>query len=240
MAYKEKQYIIQPLIDLLEGKNPGLYHKNLKILRFLGNALLPSLFNVICPALALFISLIIWVSMYNVYCKYNIYNPVIHSLWAIYYSFVVFQMVYSLLLAFTIIISLSLLMKFRFNGVNKFFKSKNMNIITKAITKHKILCDQVEEMNNIISIHLTIPFLAVTLAWDIAFYLTLYGQNSLLRFVMGNCSFLLLFGTFFAFFSSVLIVSEAHKPYEEMNSLMTKKCLNYRLKWKVSLTCLNS
>ena len=239
MAYKEKLDIVKPLIDILEGKNSGLNQKHLKILRFMGNILLPLIFNIICPALVLLISLKILITMYYAYNNFDVdYNPVIHFLWAIYYWFDISQMVYSIVLAFGLLTSFSLYIKLRFNQVNKLLKSNNIKIILTAIKKYRILCSQVEEINNLMSIHLTAPLLAVTFAWDIAFYLTLYGQSFTLRFVMAIITFLLLLGSLFSFFSGALFISEAHKPYEKINSLMVKKCLNYRSKWKVSWTCL--
>ena len=46
---------------------------------------------------------------------------------------------------------------------------------------HKILCDEVKNFNDAASMHLTVFCLALTLGWDIAFYLALYGHNSGLR-----------------------------------------------------------
>ena len=198
MAYKEKQYIIKPMIYILEGKNSGFNYKHLKTLRFLSNALLPMIFTIICPALVILISLKILIQMYYAYNNFDIdyidYNPVIHFLWAIYYCFVISQTVYSLLIVFVLLISFSLNLNLIYNQVNKLFNSNNIKIILIAIKKHKILCSQVEEMNNEISIHLTIPFSALTFALDIAFYLTLYKQSLTLRFVTANCIFFTLFG----------------------------------------------
>ena len=88
--------------------------------------------------------------------------------------------------------------------------------------------------------HLTVFCLAMTLAWDIAFYLTLNGQTHVMRFVMANCSVCLLFGSFFTFCSGALFFSEAYKLYKIMNffNVRNNRGLSVRIKWKVSFACL--
>ena len=238
MAFQEKQYLIKPLVDILEGKSSCLNRKHLKMLRFMSNAIIPLVFDVFCPAIILLASLFVLISMYYAYDNFDVhYNPIIHFLWAMYYCFVVSQLMYSFIIGFGIAIGFSIYIKFRFNEVNKLFKSNNNMTILKAILKHKLLCDQVEETNNLISIHLTVPFLAMTLAWDVAFYLTLYGQSLALRFITALLSSFLLAGSFFSFCCGALFVSEAHKPYVRINSLMINRRLSFKIKLKVSFYC---
>lgn len=179
--------------------------------------------------------------MHYAYKNFDIdYNPVIHFLWAIYYCFVISQMVYTLIIFFSLIIGYSLYFKFRFNQVNQLFKSNNIRKISKAVYLHKSICDQVKQINDVYSVYLTVFCVAMTLGWDIAFYLTLYGQTSIMRLVMANGSVCLLFGSFFTFCSGALFVSEAHKPYKTMNSfnVRNKRNLSVRIKWRVSFACL--
>ena len=176
--------------------------------------------------------------MYYAYRNFDInYNPVIHFLWAIYYCFVISQMVYSILISFGVVIGFSLYIKFRFKEVNELLKSNNLSNIIKGIELHKLICNQVEDVNSVIAVHWMVFFLAMTFAWDIAFYLTLYGQSSVMRIVMANCSVWLLFGSFFTFCSGAVFNAEAHRSYELINSFMIKRKLNFRTKWKVSFAC---
>ena len=241
MAYREKHYIIKPLIDIIEGKSSGLNKKHLRIIRLICNLILYPFFKIIGPILSISISIIVLIAMYYAYGNFDIdYNPVIHFLWAIYYCFVISQMVYTLIIFFTLISGFSVYFKFRFNQVNQLFKSDDIRKISRAIHLHKLLYEQVEQINDVFSVHLTVFCLAMTLAWDIAFYLTLYGQTHVMRFVMANCSVCLLFGSFFTFCSGALFVSEAHKPYKIMNSfnVRSKRNLSIRIKLKVSFACL--
>ena len=65
-------------------------------------------------------------------------------------------------------------------------------------------------------------------------YLSLYGHNPVVRIVMTFASVSLLFGCFMVYSLSGLFTYEAHKPYNIANSLMVKKRLGVRTKWKVS------
>ena len=241
LAYQEKHFIIKPLVDILEGKSSGLNQKHLRRIRFMCNLILYPFFKVIGPILSTSISIIVLISMYYAYNNFDIdYNPVIHFVWAIYYCFVISQMVYTLIIFFTLISGLSFYFKFRFNQVNQLIKSNDIRKISRAIRLHKSTCDQVEQLNDVFSVHLTVFCVAMTLGWDIAFYLTLYGQTSVMRFVMANCSVCLLFGSFFTFCSGALFFSEAYKLYKIMNffNVRNNRGLSVRIKWKVSFACL--
>lgn len=238
IAYQKKQYIIRPLIDIIEGKNAGLNEKHLRLVRLIGNLILYPSFKIVCPVLSMSISIVVLVAMYYAYFYFNVkYNPVIHTLWALYYCFVISQMVYSLFFVFIVVAGFSLHIKFMYTQVNELFKSKNIRKILRAIKMHKILCDQVKNFNDAASVHLTVFCLALTLGWDVAFYLALYGHNSGLRIVMANASVWLLFGSSFTFFCGAFFSSEAHKPYKIINSLILDTSLSVRIKWKVSFVC---
>ena len=96
-------------------------------------------------------------------------------------------------------------------------------------------CHYVYELNNLVSKPLTVFYMVLTIACDIAFYLTLYGHNPVLRIVSAFTSVWLLFGQFFTFCSSALFISEAHKSYKFINSLMVRKIKYFKFstKWKV-------
>ena len=219
----------------MAGKSGGLNRKHTRILRLLANLLLYPFFKVICPILAISISVIICGSMYHAYVKFDVvYNPVIHFLWAIYFSFVISQMVSTLVLTFSIFGGYSLYLKFRFKQVNQMFKSGKIKIVAKAIRKHKFLCEHVEQLNDLISTHLTTFYFGLSFSLDIAMYLSLYGHNPAIRIVMAFASVSLVFGCFAVSSLSALFTYEAHKSYDVINCLMVKKRLPVRIKWKVS------
>ena len=62
-------------------------------------------------------------------------------------------------------------------------------------------------------------------------------NNPVLRYVSATASVWILIGQFFTFCSSALFISQAHKSYKFMNSLMVKKieCFKFSTKWKVRL-----
>lgn len=237
MAYKRKQYMIRPLFDLLAGKSVDINAQHTKIMRFMANFILYPFFRVFSPVSTFSISMIIFLIMYYAYVHFNVYNPVVHFLWAIYYCFVVSQMVSTLVCTFGFFVGFSLYVKFRFNEVNKKFRSRNLKNIVKSIKEHKLICDYIEEINNIAAPHLTIFYLGLVFSFDISLYLSLYGHNPIIRIVMAYCCALLLFGFFLTYYSCALFVSEAHRPYKIINSLMVKRRLRITIKWKVSLTC---
>ena len=147
MAYQKKQYVIRPVFDILEGKSAGLNQKNLLILRFLFNAMGLTFFKVLSPVLITSISLTILSQVYYAYTNYGVnYNPVITLIWAIYYCFVISQMVLTMVISFGVLIIFSLYIKFRFNQVNQLFKSNNIQMIKLAIGIHKSLCNEVEDI----------------------------------------------------------------------------------------------
>ena len=237
MAYQRKQHVIRVVFDLMEGKREGLCKKNYKILRFIADTVLWSFYKFLGPIMTISISSVILIWMYYYAYNYNVnYNPVIHFIWAIYYCFVVYQMISTFVIIFGLIIGFSLYIKLRFKQVNQLFKNRNLMMISLGVVMHKSLCEKVEQVNNVFSFHLTVFCLVMTLGWDIAFYLTLYGHNPVIRIVMANCSVWLLFGSFFAYCSGALFTSEAHKPYELINSLMVKRNLCFKRKWKVSFS----
>ena len=239
MAYQRKQHVIRVVFDMIEGKRGGLCAKHYRIIRFIANTVLWSFYKFLGPIMTISISLVILIWMYYYTYNYDVkYNPVIHFLWAIYYCFVVYQMISTFVIVFALIIGFSLYIKFRFKQVNQMFNQSNLEIISLGVVMHKSLCEKVEQVNHVFSLHLTVFCLAMTLGWDIAFYLTLYGHSPVMRIVMANCSVWLLFGSFFAYCSSALFTSEAHKPYEMMNSSVVKRNLCFRTKWKVSFSCL--
>ena len=119
------------------------------------------------------------------------------------------------------------------------FKSGKIKIVLKAIRKHKLLCDLVKQLNNLMTTHLTVFYLGLSFSFDIAMYLLFYGHNPLIRIVMLFGSVSILLCGFFLYSLSALFTCEAHKSYDIINCLMVKKRLPVRIKWKVSWTCFN-
>ena len=219
---------------MLEGKSAGLNKKDYAIIRLFGNLIGFPFFIVINPVLTILASVMVIVMMLYAYLNFDVkYNPVIHFVWAIYFCFVISQIVPTLVLTFGMFIALALHFKFRFKNVNRMIKTNKMTKIAKAIKKHKKICCDVEEVNKITTNYLITFYFAITFALDIALYLSLYGDNTLIRIVMVNCSCCILFGIFAAYCSSAIFISEAHKPYKIIMSLIAKK--RFRVKWKVSL-----
>ena len=234
--YNEKQYLVRPLFDILEGKNPDLNESNLRLIRLVANLLLTPFFNLLKPILSVMCILTIFIFMIHAYFNFNVtYNPMIHSLWAIYYCFVVHQMVSTLIITYILICAISLYIKLRFKQVNQQLRSKKIRQIRKGFVQHERVCHYVYELNGLLSKHLTVFYIALAISIDIAFYLTLYGHNPVLRIVGLTASIWLLIGQFFTFCSSALFISEAHKSYKLINSLVVKrtKYFKFNTKWKV-------
>ena len=238
MFYNNKQYLMRPLIQVLEGENAGLNQTNYKLMRLIISLALILLYKLGKPILTLIFILTILIFMIYAYFNFDVtYNPVIHSLWAIYYCFVLHQVTSILIVCYTAITGFALYIKFRFKQVNQLMKSKRIRNIRKGMIQHERVCHYVYEFNNMLSIHLTVFYIALTISIDIAFYLTLYGHNPVLRIVGLTASIWLLIGQFFTFCSSALFISEAHKSCYFMNSLIVKKMKYLKLssKWKVRL-----
>ena len=155
--------------------------------------------------------LTILIFMIHAYLNFNVtYNPVIHSLWAIYYCFVVHQMISTLIMSYSIIGGLAMYIRLRFKQVNQQLQSKKIREIRKGMVQHERLCHYVYELNDLFSIHLTVFYMVLTISCDIALYLTLYGHNPVLRIVSATASVWILFGQLFTFCSSTLFISQAH------------------------------
>ena len=130
VAYQKKQYVFKPVAELLQGKSAGLNEKHVRIIHVMANSVLLAFFLLICPVMVMSISLIVLAAMYYAYRTFDInYDPVIHSLWAIYYCFVVSQMVYFILISFRIVIGFSLYVKFKFEEVNQLLKSNTVKVL---------------------------------------------------------------------------------------------------------------
>lgn len=241
MVYKKKQYILKPLFDITKGKSAGLNQKNLKSLKLVCYSMGLVFFKMVGPFLTLSISLINLTAMYYAYINFNVnYNLIIHFLWAIYFNFVFSQMIYSLIITLGVVIAYSLYIKYQFRQINNMFKSNSLAMIKLAMSFHHDICSELQEINKLLTIILPLFLLAITFAWDLAFYLTLYGHNAMLRIVMANCSVWILFGVFFSLCASAIFISEAHRPYKIINSMIVKrkKPLGVKMKWKVSLSIL--
>ena len=224
----------------MAGKSVGLNKKHLRILRLVANLLTYPFLKVIRPILTISVSATILVLMYYAYVRFDVvYNPVIHLLWAIYFCFVISQMISILFFTFSLFSAYAFYLRFRFKQVNQMFKSGKIKIVLKAIRKHKLLCDLVKQLNDLMTTHLTVFYLGLSFSLDIAMYLSLYGQNPIIRIVMVFVSVSILFCGFFLHSLSALFTSEAHKSYDVINSLIVKKHLPLRTKWKVSWTCFN-
>ena len=220
----------------MEGKKAGLNQANYKLIRLAGSLLLVLVFELGKPILLLIFILTILIFMVYAYLNFDVtYNPVIHSLWAIYYCFVVHQTVSTLIVSYSIIGALAMYIRLRFKQVNQQLQSKKIREIRKGMIQHERVCHYVYELNNLFSKPSTVFYMVLTIACDIAFYMTLYGHNPVLRIVSAFASIWLLFGQFFTFCSSALFISEAHKSYKFMNSLMVRKIkyFKFNTKWKV-------
>ena len=234
--YNDKQHLVRPLLEIMEGKNAELNQANYKLIRLAINLLSILIYKLGKPILTLIFTLTILTFMIYAYFNFDVtYNPVIHSLWAIYYCFVVHQMISTLILSYSLIGGLAMYIRFRFKQVNQQLQSKKVRKIRKGMVQHERLCRYIYELNDLISKPLTVFYIVLTISCDIAFYLTLYGHNPVLRFIGAFASVWLLFGQFFTFCSSALFISEAHKSYKFMNSLMVKKMKHFKFstKWKV-------
>ena len=222
----------------MEGKNAGLHQANYKLFRLAIHLSLSLILELGKPILTLIGILTILIFMIHAYLDFNVtYNPVIHSLWAIYYCFVVHQMISTLIMSYSIIGGFAVYIKLRFKQVNQQLQSKKIREIRKGMVQHERLSHYVNELNDWFSIHLTVFYMVLTISCDIALYLALYGHNPVLRTIGVLASVLLLSGQFFTFCSSALFISEAHKSYIFMNSLMVKKIKYFKFstKWKVRL-----
>ena len=141
MAYQRKQYVIQPLVDLMEDKSANLNKKHKKIIRVIANLLAYPFVKVIRPFLTYSISVTILGFMYHAYIEFDvIYNPVIHFLWAIYFCFVVSQMISTLVFTFSMFSAYSLYLKFRFKQVNLMFKSGKIKIVMRVVVRQDYYC----------------------------------------------------------------------------------------------------
>ena len=146
----------------MAGKSAGLNKKHTRTLRLMANLLVYPSFKVIRPILTISISVIIFGLMYYAYVKSDVaYNPLLHFLWAIYFCFVVSQMVSTLIFTFSLFCGYSLYLKFRFKQVNQMFKRYKIKTVVKAIQQHKLLCDLVTQLNSLITTHLTVFYLGL-------------------------------------------------------------------------------
>ena len=140
VGYSNKQYLMRPLVELLEGKNVELNQSNYKLIRLVVSLLLILVFELGKSILLLIFILTILIFMIYAYLNFDVtYNPVIHSLWVIYYCFVVHQTVSSLILSYSIIGGLAMYIRLRFKQVNQQLQSKKIREIRKGIVQHERL-----------------------------------------------------------------------------------------------------
>ena len=163
----------------------------------MANLLLYPLLKVIRPILTISISITILGFIYYAYVKFDVvYNPIIHFLWAIYFCFVISQVILILFLTFSLFSAYTLYLRFRFKEVNQMLKSGKIKIVLKGTQKHKLLCERVEQVKDLMATHLTIFYFVLSFSLDIAMYLSFYGRNPAVKIVMAFKSVILLFGGF--------------------------------------------
>ena len=164
------------------------------------------------------------------------YNVAFYILFALYYSFVIHQMIMSILIASIIICGHSIFLRFRFSQVNLMLKTKQRRNVRRAIIEHQKLCSMVNDYNKIVSKMLGVFYILLTFSMDTMLHATLYGHNNFSRMITGIGFISVLFTCFYTFCTGALFTSEANKPYKTANSLMVKKKngLSIRTSWKVS------
>lgn len=164
------------------------------------------------------------------------YNIVFYILFALYYSFVIHQMIMSILIASIIICGHSIFLRFRFSQVNLMLKTKQRRNVRRAIIEHQKLCSMVNDYNKIVSKMLGVFYILLTFSMDTMLHATLYGHNTFSRMITGIGFISVLFTCFYTFCTGALFTSEANKPYKTANSSMVKKKngLSIRTSWKVS------
>lgn len=237
MVYTGKFIVFRPLLEWAEGKPSGLIPKYDRFFRILTNIVVTPFMKFICPILDVSILISISSSMFSKYMKStDEYNVAFYILFALYYSFVIHQMIMSILIASIIICGYSIFLRFRFSQVNLMLKSKKSRNVRRAIVEHQKLCSMVNDYNKITSKPLCVFHILLTFSMDTMLYVTLYGHNPFSRVITGIGFMSVLFASFYTFCTGALFTSEAHKPYKTTNSLMVKKKkgLSIRTSWKVS------
>ena len=127
------------------------------------------------------------------------YNMVFYILFALYYSFVIHQMIMSILIASIIICGHSIFLRLRFNQVNLMLKTKKRIYVRKAIVQHEKLCSMVNDYNSIVSKSLGVFYIVLTFSMDTMLYATLYGHNTFSGMITGIKFISVLFACFYTF-----------------------------------------